>query len=222
MSVKKPTVQLVARLDQALDNIRKFSSELGASSMLAERLGYVRSWYALRLDAGGWLFAPSKFVGYRDNTAKKYEAFARPSGDFDGRETERALEQWFGPVKAGSRLGRELSNELQYYLEQYGKRPNANSRINVIKSELENTAQTAPIVAKSDYLARISADPAIASGRPCIKGTRMRVSDLLGMLAAGATREEILEDFPYISSEDISAGLAYAAAASDHRIINAA
>jgi uncharacterized protein (DUF433 family) len=50
----------------------------------------------------------------------------------------------------------------------------------------------------------------------------MRVSDIVEMMAAGATRTEILEDFPYIQDEDISAALAYAAKAADHRVIQAA
>jgi uncharacterized protein (DUF433 family) len=75
---------------------------------------------------------------------------------------------------------------------------------------------------KSDYWSRISIDPQICHGRPCIKGTRMRVSDIVDMLAEGVSREEILRDFPYIADEDISASLAYAARAADHRVIQAA
>jgi uncharacterized protein (DUF433 family) len=74
----------------------------------------------------------------------------------------------------------------------------------------------------SDLAARIVSDPNINGGRPCIKGTRMRVSDLLEMLAAGATREEILNDFPYIANDDISAALVFAAQSASHRIIHAA
>jgi uncharacterized protein (DUF433 family) len=77
-------------------------------------------------------------------------------------------------------------------------------------------------VRAADFSSRISADPRICGGRPCIRGTRMRVSDIVDMMAAGATRAEILEDFPYIQDEDISAALAYAARATDHRVIRAA
>jgi uncharacterized protein (DUF433 family) len=71
-------------------------------------------------------------------------------------------------------------------------------------------------------LARISADPEICGGRPCIKGTRMRVSDIVEMMAHGATRPQILKDFPYLFDEDLSAALAYAARAANHRVIRAA
>jgi uncharacterized protein (DUF433 family) len=68
---------------------------------------------------------------------------------------------------------------------------------------------------------RISANPAICGGRPVIAGTRMRVVDVLEMLAAGATADEIVADFPYISSEDIRAALGYAASAVAHPIVTA-
>lgn len=68
---------------------------------------------------------------------------------------------------------------------------------------------------------RISNDPAICGGKPCIKGTRMRVRDVLSLLAAGAPREEILADYPYLSDEDISAALDYAARQLDHPVLAA-
>jgi uncharacterized protein (DUF433 family) len=69
------------------------------------------------------------------------------------------------------------------------------------------------------HLDRISSDPAVCGGRPCIKGTRMRVRDVLDLLASGATRQEILEDYPYIKDEDITAALEYAAQQTDHVVI---
>jgi uncharacterized protein (DUF433 family) len=71
-------------------------------------------------------------------------------------------------------------------------------------------------------LERISIDPKICGGRPCIRGTRMRVSDLIEMLASGATKTEILADYDYLTEEDISAALAYAARATNHRVITTA
>jgi uncharacterized protein (DUF433 family) len=65
-------------------------------------------------------------------------------------------------------------------------------------------------------LDRISIDPEIVHGRPAVRGTRMRVSDVLSLLAAGADETEILEDYPYLSAEDLKACLAYAAAQADH------
>jgi uncharacterized protein (DUF433 family) len=60
-------------------------------------------------------------------------------------------------------------------------------------------------------LDRISVDPAIRFGKPCIRGTRITVGDVLGYLAGGMTEAQILADFPQITSEDLRACLAYAA-----------
>lgn len=68
---------------------------------------------------------------------------------------------------------------------------------------------------------RISVDPAVCGGRPTVAGTRMRVTDILEMLAAGAAEAEILSDFPYLTREDIRASLAFAAGAADHPIVTA-
>lgn len=70
-------------------------------------------------------------------------------------------------------------------------------------------------------LDRISIDHDIVHGRPVVRGTRMRVTDVLSLLAAGADEAEILEDYPYLSAEDINACLAYAAALTDHAILTA-
>jgi uncharacterized protein (DUF433 family) len=69
---------------------------------------------------------------------------------------------------------------------------------------------------------RITVDPNVCGGRPCIRGMRIRVSDILGMLAAGASPAEILEDYPYLDSADITAALDYAARQTDHPILRVA
>lgn len=66
---------------------------------------------------------------------------------------------------------------------------------------------------------RITAEPDKMGGRPCIRGLRMRVTDVLEMLAAGATVAEILTDHPDLEREDISAALSYAAEQIDHPVI---
>lgn len=58
---------------------------------------------------------------------------------------------------------------------------------------------------------RISVDPNVCTGKPCIRGLRFPVSRLLGLLAAGETRETILQSYPYLESEDIDEALLYAA-----------
>ncbi len=69
---------------------------------------------------------------------------------------------------------------------------------------------------------RITIDPAVCGGRPCIRGIRMRVKDVLDLLAAGATHDEILEDYSYLDPEDITAALEFAARQSDHPVLRSA
>ncbi|WP_205012856.1 DUF433 domain-containing protein [Sphingomonas panacisoli] len=69
---------------------------------------------------------------------------------------------------------------------------------------------------------RIAVDPQICGGRPVVAGTRVRVTDVLEMLAGGATADEITADFPYVSHEDVRAVLTYAAAQADHAVVLAA
>ena len=69
---------------------------------------------------------------------------------------------------------------------------------------------------------RIVQDQGICGGRPRIRGTRMRVIDIVEMVAAGAERKQILEDFPYLQDEDITAALLYAAQAVSREVLPAA
>ena len=62
-----------------------------------------------------------------------------------------------------------------------------------------------------DLLQRITRDPAVMGGRPCIRGMRVTVGAIIGLLAAGRTHEEILRAYPYLEPDDIRAALSYAA-----------
>ncbi len=62
-----------------------------------------------------------------------------------------------------------------------------------------------------DLLERITRDPAVMGGRPCIRGMRVTVGAIVGLLAAGRTHEEVLQAYPYLQPEDIRAALSYAA-----------
>ena len=68
-------------------------------------------------------------------------------------------------------------------------------------------------------LERITVEPGKCGGRPCIRGMRIRVKDVLDMLAEGATQEEILADFPDLQAEDIQACIAYAERYVDHAVV---
>ena len=71
-------------------------------------------------------------------------------------------------------------------------------------------------------LHRVTIDPAQCGGRPCLRGLRIWVSDVLDLLAAGAGREEILGDYPMLETGDITAALEYAARQSDHPVLRVA
>ena len=62
-----------------------------------------------------------------------------------------------------------------------------------------------------DLLQRITRDPTVMGGRPCIRGMRVTVDTIVGLLAAGRTHDEILQAYPYLEPDDIRAALSYAA-----------
>ena len=70
-----------------------------------------------------------------------------------------------------------------------------------------------------DILSRITVEPGKCGGRPCIRGTRLRVADVLELLAAGASHGEILADYPFLEPDDIRAALLYAARQTDHGVL---
>jgi uncharacterized protein (DUF433 family) len=72
----------------------------------------------------------------------------------------------------------------------------------------------------SPLLDRITMDPNVVHGRPAVRGTRIRVSDVLSLLAAGASEAEILADYPYLESDDVKACLEYAAAQAGHAVFS--
>lgn len=71
-----------------------------------------------------------------------------------------------------------------------------------------------------NLLDRISVDPNICFGKPCIKGTRIWVSMLLDFLANGMTIEKILEEYPQLTKDDILAAIAYGAEMSRERYVD--
>lgn len=73
-----------------------------------------------------------------------------------------------------------------------------------------------------NQLHRITFNPNQCGGRPCLRGMRIRVKDVLDMLAGGATETEILQSYPYLEREDIQASLQYAAAQVDHPVLSLA
>jgi uncharacterized protein (DUF433 family) len=69
---------------------------------------------------------------------------------------------------------------------------------------------------------RITFNPDVFGGRRYVRGLRVRVKDTLNLLAAGASREEILGDYPYLEAGDVTAALEYVAQQSDHPVLRVA
>lgn len=67
-----------------------------------------------------------------------------------------------------------------------------------------------------ELLSRITQTPGLCGGKPCVRGMRIRVSDVLDLLAAGVSQETILADFPDLEADDIRACLVFAARRIDH------
>lgn len=212
--------KLVRTREEVIANIKTYQDVLDKSSEIQRRLGYVPAWYAIRRVDGQWLFGPSKFVGYENNTASRYLASADAGAD--GRETEHALKDLAASLDLSTRIGRDAFSALESFLKKFDRKPNKRARINIVLDEARPQRPAIAPEHESLLLGNIIADPKICGGRPTIKGTRMRVSDIIDMLAQGVTHKEILADFPYLRNEDILAALAYAARAADHRIIHVA
>ncbi len=72
-----------------------------------------------------------------------------------------------------------------------------------------------------ERLNRITVEDGKCGGRPCIRGQRLRVTDVLELLGSGASFDEILKDYPFLEREDILAAIEYAAHQTDHVVIQA-
>jgi uncharacterized protein (DUF433 family) len=71
----------------------------------------------------------------------------------------------------------------------------------------------------ADLLDRITIDPKQCGGRPCIRGMRIRVIDVLDLFAAGLTAEQILDEMPDLEKDDLTAALTFAARKLDHPML---
>ena len=210
----------VTSVEDVIKNIRTYQKAIEQRE-IQTRVARVWSWYAFKDEQSQtWKFAPSKFIGYRDAGTKRYLAESGKGGEFDGRVTERVLSEWFMLPEPGSKLERELTEGLRTFLAAFTKAPSARARINVLKADVSAPSRSPVKVA--DLLNRITSDPAICGGRPCIKGTRMRVADIVEAIAHGASQQELLADFDYLAEEDIAAALLYAARATEHRVVRTA
>lgn len=74
---------------------------------------------------------------------------------------------------------------------------------------------------ENERLKRITVEEGKCGGRPCVRGFRIRVTDILELLAAGASFDEILSDYPFLERDDILAAIEYAAHQADHTVLKA-
>jgi uncharacterized protein (DUF433 family) len=207
--------ELVTEESQVVENIRTFDHEI-RHPKLRDMIAYVRHWYAVQMPDKSWVFGPSKFIGYVGMSPRKY------GGDFDeldGRTTESNLKRWFVELDPADKLAQTLLQQLRRVVAQHGKTVNALARIHVLKGE---SGRNDTRNSRDNESWRITSDLGILAGKPCIRGMRIRVADILEMLAHGATRKEILEDYPYLEDGDITAALEFAMGAVDHRLVKAA
>jgi len=160
--------QIVSSIHDSLSNIHRFALEVEKSPELQNRLAYVRAWYAHRNKDGGWLFGPSKFVGYKGLDAKEYIDNAK---DNDGRRTEAQLDQWFTVVDPPTSLHEELNAALFAFLAKYGKAPSTKTRINILKEVFEKSV-TGDKADANEALVELLAT--VAKSLPPIYAARLR------------------------------------------------
>ena len=100
-------------------------------------------------------------------------------------------------------------------LSRYGLTHEA-KRLTRAKAVMVTRRYTRPV---NTIAERITVDPAQCGGRPCIRGMRIRVSDVLDLFAAGLTAEQILEEMPDLEPEDLQASLRFASRWLDHPVL---
>ncbi|PWU09664.1 MAG: hypothetical protein C5B47_03145 [Verrucomicrobia bacterium] len=94
------------------------------------------------------------------------------------------------------------------------------TRSGYVLLSIKNSGRVSPVSSSSQD--RITFNSFQCGGRPCIRGMRIRVQDILEMLASGVTEKQILADFPDLETEDIRACLKYAAAQASHAVLKVA
>lgn len=199
-------------------NISTYEAEVARNRGLRGRMRQHPAWYAFKDEVGTWHFGPSKFVGYIDMTPDAYLDHAADS--LDGKETEPALKAWFDLVDPETDLHAELLAAFTRFAGKHGTGPNKRWRVSIAKARQDAPVRRAATL--QDLSQRVVSNPAICGGRPTIKGTRIRVSDVVEMVASGMTIAEIEADYPQLKAEDVSAALQFAARLMDHAVVHAA
>jgi hypothetical protein len=123
-------IGLVTSVKNVIENIQCYNADV---ETVAHLMPYVRAWYALR-SGDGWLFGPSKFIGYRGLTTETY--LEREGDQFwlSGRVTEGILQQWADRIEDGDPRYDELHLALSELCARFGKKPNTLARISVVRT----------------------------------------------------------------------------------------
>jgi hypothetical protein len=130
--------KLVSTKEGFIQRIADYQKE---AKQMSEIMPFNRAWYALQ-HADGWLFGPSKFVGYENLTANDYEIFKRKdreTGGLDGRVTEGVLQRWSELIEEGHPKYAELRSALDAFCAQFGKKPNSLARVSIVRTERDDT-----------------------------------------------------------------------------------
>jgi len=156
----------------------------------------------------------------------------RPEGRKDslneevGADVEEGVEKKGRRRKAESRRQKAESRKQKCPIFRDGERRDFSTRtrpflgvsLSGMRGEgIVNPGTRSPM--NLERLSRITVEEGKCGGRPCIRGLRIRVKDVLELLSAGASFEEILEDYPFLEREDILAAIDYAAYQTDHVVL---
>lgn len=116
--------ELVTELDEVVDNVRQFNADLTDGIYIVGKLSEFKHWYYVsELD----MFGPSEYVGYKSMTSREYSVYN------DGRDTEKALREWFRILDAGDDQHTSLSVKLIDLHYVNGKNIRKNAKIHVLK-----------------------------------------------------------------------------------------
>jgi hypothetical protein len=143
-------MQLIASVSQLRENIHRYNAH---AEKFADLMPYARSWYALAKGTG-WLFGPSKFIGYEGMRPQDYlgspydrEKHGRVHSNdvnsvLDGRVTEKVLQRWTNLIEEGHPDFERLHTALNTMCAGYGKKPNSLARISIVRPDNESSAQS--------------------------------------------------------------------------------
>lgn len=137
--------QLVEEYQQVVRNANQYTIDLDKDERLIDKLSTVQHWYYIKGDKG-YLFAPSKFIGYQNNHVDYYEKFAKRG--MTGSETEPRLKRWFKVVEPETPLEYDLKKELIDFIESYGKKLRSNAKIHILDNKRDGDDELDPIRGK--------------------------------------------------------------------------